>query len=128
MVVGGVPEASDDHPARVVAMGLDMLDAVAAIAREMDRPLDLRIGVHTGPVVAGVIGTTKFSYDLWGDTVNVASRLESHGLRGRRPDERGDLAAVGRSTAERRGPIELKGRGTLEVYVARRRGDAARPV
>ena len=82
MVVGGVPEACDDHPARVVALGLDMLDAVAALAREMDRPLDLRIGVHTGPVVAGVIGTTKFSYDLWGDTVNVASRLESHGIAG----------------------------------------------
>ena len=59
MVVGGVPEASTDHPARVVAMGLEMLGAVASIARETGRPLDVRIGVHTGPVVAGVIGTTK---------------------------------------------------------------------
>ena len=82
MVVGGVPEVCADHPARVVAMGLDMLEAVATLAREMDRSLDLRVGVHTGPVVAGVIGTTKFIYDLWGDTVNVASRLESHGMAG----------------------------------------------
>ena len=96
MVVGGVPEVCTDHPARVVAMGLDMLEAVASLAREMDRPLDLRIGVHTGPVVAGVIGTTKFIYDLWGDTVNVASRLESHGHGGRGADERGNLAALGR--------------------------------
>ena len=83
MVVGGVPEACTDHPSRVVAMALEMLDAVATLGREMDRSLDLRIGVHTGPVVAGVIGTTKFIYDLWGDTVNVASRLESQGLAAR---------------------------------------------
>src|SRR4029077_21237889 len=65
MVVGGVPEVSADHPARVVAMGLDMLRTVEKIADETGRQLDLRVGVHTGPVVAGVIGTTKFSYDLW---------------------------------------------------------------
>jgi class 3 adenylate cyclase len=126
MVVGGVPKVSGDHPARVVAMGLDMLRAVATIADEMGRPLDLRVGVHTGPVVAGVIGTTKFSYDLWGDTVNIASRLESHGLAGALQMSEATWLRSGRVSAERRGPIELKGRGTLEVYIVRR-ADESRP-
>ncbi len=120
MVVGGVPEVCADHPARVVAMGLDMLEAVATLAREMDRPLDLRVGVHTGPVVAGVIGTTKFIYDLWGDTVNVASRLESHGLAGAVQMSEATWLRSDGVTAERRGPIELKGRGTVVAYVAHR--------
>ncbi len=120
MVVGGVPEACTDHPARVVAMGLDMLEAVATLAREMDRPLDLRVGIHTGPVVAGVIGTTKFIYDLWGDTVNVASRLESHGMAGAVQMSEATWLRSDGVTAERRGPIELKGRGTVVAYVARR--------
>jgi class 3 adenylate cyclase len=123
MVVGGVPDRSTDHPARVVAMGLDMLRAVATIAHETGRQLDLRVGVHTGPVVAGVIGTTKFSYDLWGDTVNVASRLESHGLAGALQMSEATWSRSGRVPAEHRGPIELKGRGTLDVYVVRRADD-----
>ena len=76
-------------------MALDMLDAVTRLGRELDRPLDLRIGVHSGPVVAGVIGTSKFIYDLWGDTVNVASQLNPKGW-GRGADERGHVAALGR--------------------------------
>ncbi len=120
MVVGGVPAVCTDHPARVVAMALDMLEAVATLGREMDRALDLRIGVHTGPVVAGVIGTTKFIYDLWGDTVNIASRLESQGLAGAVQMSEATWLRSGGVPAERRGPIELKGRGTLVVYVAHR--------
>jgi adenylate cyclase len=127
MVVGGVPEVCTDHPARVVAMALDMLEAVATLGREMDRPLDLRIGVHSGPVVAGVIGTTKFIYDLWGDTVNVASRLESQGLAGAVQMSEATWLRSGGVTAERRGPIELKGRGTMVVYVAHRPGSALGP-
>lgn len=120
MVVGGVPEVCTDHPSRVLAMALDMLDAVATLGREMDRALDLRIGVHTGPVVAGVIGTTKFIYDLWGDTVNVASRLESQGLAGAVQMSEATWLRSGGVAAERRGPIELRGRGTLVAYVAHR--------
>jgi class 3 adenylate cyclase len=127
MVVGGVPEVCTDHPARVVAMGLDMLEAVATLAREMDRPLDLRVGVHTGPVVAGVIGTTKFIYDLWGDTVNVASRLESHGMAGAVQMSEATWLRSDGVTAERRGPIELKGRGTVVAYVARRPAGVVAP-
>jgi adenylate cyclase len=122
MVAGGVPEVCTDHPARVVAMALDMLDAVATLGRELNRPLDLRIGVHTGPVVAGVIGTSKFIYDLWGDTVNVASRLESQGVAGAVQMSEATWLRAGGVAVERRGPIELKGRGTVVAYLAHRTG------
>jgi adenylate cyclase len=122
MAVGGVPDISVDHPGRVVAMGLDMLEAVAELSREVGRPLDVRIGVHTGPLVAGVIGTRKFIYDLWGDTVNVASRLESHGVIGAVQMSEATWSRVrGSVDARPRGPIELKGRGTVEAFVAQRR-------
>jgi class 3 adenylate cyclase len=127
MVVGGLPDVSTDHPERVVAMGLDMLDAAASLARELDRPIDLRIGVHTGPVVAGVIGTRKFIYDLWGDTVNVASRLESQGVVGAVQMSEATWSRLGTVAdaigAEPRGSIELKGRGTVTAYLARRHGN-----
>ena len=101
-------------------MALDMLEAVSALARALDRPVDVRIGVHTGPVVAGVIGTSKFIYDLWGDTVNVASRLEFHGLPGAVQMSEATWLRSGGVIAERRGPIELKGRGTVVAFVAHR--------
>ncbi len=123
MAVGGVPDVCTDHPGRVVAMGLDMLDAAASVAAEVGRPLDLRIGVHTGPLVAGVIGTHKFIYDLWGDTVNVASRLESNGVIGAvQMSEVTGLRLDGAVEADRRGPVELKGRGPMTAYVAHRHG------
>jgi class 3 adenylate cyclase len=122
MVVGGLPVPSDDHPVRVVAMGLDMLDAVASLAVEVGRPLDLRIGIHSGPLVAGVIGTRKFSYDLWGDTVNIASRLESQGVVGAVQVSEATWSRVRAIVdAQPRGPIELKGRGTVEAFVVERR-------
>jgi class 3 adenylate cyclase len=122
MVVGGVPDVCDDHPQRVVAMGLDMLDAVANLAHEVDRPLDVRIGVHTGPLVAGVIGTRKFIYDLWGDTVNVASRLESHGVPGAVQMSDVTWSRVQDAVDCRpRGLVELKGAGTVSAYLAGRR-------
>jgi adenylate cyclase len=122
MVVGGVPQVSTDHPRRVVAMGLDMLDAVDRVAAGVGSPLGLRVGVHTGPLVAGVIGRRKFVYDLWGDTVNVASRLESHGISGSVQMSEATWSRV-RDTvdARPRGPIELKGRGTVSAYIADRR-------
>ena len=126
MVVGGIPEPSADHPARVVAFGLDLLDATALIATEMSLPLDLRIGVHTGPVVAGVVGTRKFSYDLWGDTVNVASRLESFGVAGAlQISESTWLRVRDAFEAELRGPVELKGKGAVTTFLVRRRTSAA---
>jgi class 3 adenylate cyclase len=118
MVVGGVPETSSDHPVRVVSMGLDMLEAVAELARETGWRLDLRVGVHTGQVVAGVIGTRKFSYDLWGDAVNVASRLESQGIAGVIQISDATWARIaGTIDARPRGTIELKGRGSVTTFL-----------
>jgi class 3 adenylate cyclase len=82
MVVGGVPAPRADHARAIVAMALEMRAAIAARTVADGTRLALRIGIHTGPVVAGVIGKRKFIYDLWGDTVNLASRMESHGVEG----------------------------------------------
>src|SRR5207247_8329837 len=77
MVAAGLPAPSTDHAWAVVELALDMQAALARQASPSGEPLQMRIGIHTGPVVAGVIGTKKFSYDLWGEIVHVASRLES---------------------------------------------------
>ena len=126
MVVGGVPEPSPDHPARVVGFGLDLFDFVAQVAADLGLPLALRIGIHTGPVVAGVVGTHKFSYDLWGDTVNVASRLESQGVAGSlHISETTWLRVRELVQATSRGPMDLKGRGSMSTFLVSR-GSVAR--
>ncbi len=80
LVVGGLTEPRPDHPVAVAEMGLEMLEALADFNRERGTQLQLRLGLHTGAVVAGVIGHQKFAYDLWGATVNLASRLQTSGL------------------------------------------------
>ena len=79
MLAGGIPESSDNHAESVVEMALDMLEALPKIKIESQQPLQIRIGINSGNVSAGVIGKKKFIYDLWGDTVNVASRMETYG-------------------------------------------------
>jgi class 3 adenylate cyclase len=116
MVAGGLPEPLDDHAARVVDLGLAMID----VARQESRPsaeLRIRVGVHSGPVIGGVIGHRKFTFDIWGETVNIASRLESQGIPGRVHIS----AVTWRNVedlfeAEPRGPIDLRGYGPMETY------------
>ncbi|NJM44976.1 MAG: adenylate/guanylate cyclase domain-containing protein [Alkalinema sp. RU_4_3] len=83
MVAGGVPKPKVDHAIEMVRLGVRMLRCVERFSQEYDYDLNLRIGIHSGSVVAGVIGRRKYLYDLWGDTVNTASRMESHGTPGR---------------------------------------------
>ncbi|NEQ23092.1 MAG: PAS domain S-box protein [Microcoleus sp. SIO2G3] len=118
MVVGGVPKPQGNHAQAIAEMALDMQNAIANFHTESGKVLSLRIGINTGPVVAGIIGIKKFSYDLWGDVVNVASRMESHGLAGK--------IQVTTSTYERlknqylfhkRGVIPVKGKGEMTTYL-----------
>jgi adenylate cyclase len=126
MVVAGVPVAKADHAVSIAAMALDMLDAIAAYTARTQVELAIRIGIHAGPVVAGVIGKNKFIYDLWGDTVNTASRMESHGLPGRVHITEAVRALLGdRFEIEDRGPIDVKGKGMMTTYLLVRRRPAA---
>jgi adenylate cyclase len=113
MVVGGLPEQRPDHAEAVAEMALAMLEEVAARSDPSGQPLQVRIGIDAGPVVAGVIGTSRFSYDLWGDTVNPASRMESHGVPGCiQVTGRTDRRLCDRYRLQRRGPIPSRARAT----------------
>jgi class 3 adenylate cyclase len=118
MVVGGLPFPREDHAAAVADMALDMLKEIANFRSHHHQPFTMRIGFHTGPVVAGVIGTKKFIYDLWGDTVNVASRMESHGLPGHiQVTETTYQVLQHEYLFKQRGQVEIKGRGQMITYL-----------
>jgi class 3 adenylate cyclase len=117
MVVGGVPLPMEDQTEAVVALGLDLLVAIDRVSESLPEPLGIRVGVHTGPAVAGVIGESKFAYDIWGDTVNVASRMESHGEPGRVHISAAARARLGEGfDVEDRGEIQIKGKGAMSTY------------
>jgi len=120
MIAGGVLEPRRDHAEAMAEIALAMHDAAADTSRTLgmlSAPLQLRIGLHTGPLVAGVIGTQKFVYDVWGDTVNTASRMEKYGA----PD-RVHVSAATRGRLgdkfrfEARDQLEVKGKGTMETF------------
>jgi adenylate cyclase len=118
MVAAGLPHARPDHARAMADMALDMHAAVRRVVARVGLDLSIRIGMESGPVVAGVIGHHKFAYDLWGDTVNTASRLESHGLPGRTQVGEAAYALLSdRYAFEDRGHIELKGKGLRRVYL-----------
>ena len=126
MLAGGLLEPRSDHVAAVADIGLAMLESVDLAGREFDEALQIRIGIHTGPVVAGVIGTQKFIYDIWGETVNTASRLESHGLPGRIAVSAETYRRLHQSYEfEPRGIINLRGSGPVESWFLQRRSRAA---
>ena len=121
MVAGGLPEPRKDHAALVVDLGLAMID-VAADERRNGTDIRLRVGVHSGPVVGGVIGDRKFAFDIWGDTVNVASRLESQGLPGRVHVSEATWRSLGDGfVGQSRGSSHLRGYGSMETYTVVRR-------
>jgi adenylate cyclase len=118
MVAAGVPLPRPDHIEAIVEMALQMRRRTEPMRTPSGRPLRLRIGVHTGPVVAGVIGTSKFAYDLWGHTVNVASRMESTGVAGAiQVTEAVRAHFDGKYCFQRRGTFEVKGMGQLTTYL-----------
>jgi len=117
MAVCGLPEPCADHTERMVTMAVRMMEIAREFSESRGTPVRLRIGINRGPVVAGVVGRNKFIYDLWGDAVNLASRMESHGL----PDTIQVTRSVieklqGRYPFEPRGTIEVKGKGAIETW------------
>lgn len=117
MAVAGVPHPAADDPARLARMALRMQRTADATASEFGVPLRLRIGIAIGPVMAGVIGTERFSYDVWGDAVNLAARLEGNGEAGKIQVSQGFRDALaGDFTFERRGATEIKGVGVEDTW------------
>lgn len=117
MVVSGLPMPRQDHALAIADMALDMQQELAKFNVENNQNFQIRIGINTGPVVAGVIGLKKFIYDLWGDTVNIASRMESHGIPGsiQVTCETYELLKNHYNFVER-GIIHVKGRGDMKTY------------
>ncbi len=123
MLVGGLPHRRPDHAEAIANFALALHEIMAGRQTPAGCPLEFRIGIHTGQVVAGVIGQRKFAYDLWGDTVNTASRMQSHGIAGATHVSmavRDRLCAS--HTFTERGEIAIKGKGTLTTFLLTGRG------
>jgi adenylate cyclase len=125
MVAAGVPSPRPDHARALALMALDMLAAMRSVDDVGHLGLELRVGINSGPVVAGVIGRKRFLYDLWGDAVNTASRMESHGTPGRIQITRATKGLLeDEFVCEPRGTITVKGKGEMEAwYLIGRRAD-----
>jgi len=117
MAVSGAPEPRADHAEVIARLARGFLDALQQIREETGLDLDVRVGIHTGPVIAGVIGSTRFSYDVWGDTVNTASRMESSGEAGRIQITAATREALDENfVCHPRGEVEVKGKGLLSTW------------
>lgn len=117
MVAGGIPKARADHVEAIADMALDMITTTKRLSLETNETLEVRIGVHTGPAIAGVIGVRKFAYDVWGHTVNMAARMEAHSVSGRiHVTQSVRDALADRYAFEARGLIDVKGVGLVETW------------
>ena len=126
MAVAGAPTRRDDHAEAIARMALSMLAVMRGPIADRYPGLQIRIGISSGPAVAGVVGRRKFQYDLWSDAVNTASRMESHGV----ADEIQVSAATKRRLEggfdlERRGVIDVKGKGSMETWFLRGEKESA---
>ena len=126
MVVGGLPYPCDHHVSLIAEMALEMQNEVTQFNDRNHTQINIRIGINTGPVVAGVIGKKKFIYDLWGDAVNTASRMESHGIAGEiQVTEEVYETLKNQFTFEDRGWIGIKGKGKMKTYLLKGRKPAS---
>lgn len=117
MAAAGLPVPSPDHAPAIARMALAMRDALVDYNKRIHADLQIRIRIHSGPVVAGVIGRKKFIYDLWGDAVNTAARMESHGVAGKIPVTQATYEPLRHEfLLEPRGVIDVKGKGPMQVY------------
>ena len=126
MVVSGVPQPRPDHVQAIACLALDMADAVADLKDPQGRAVPLRMGLASGPVVAGVVGARKFFYDVWGDAVNVAARMESTDVEGRIQVPQSVYERLKEEyVLEERGDVDIKGKGLMHTWylVGRRTGD-----
>ena len=124
MVAAGVPFPRDDHASALTHLALDMKAHFEDLAPVHGHHVDFRIGINSGPVVGGVIGTHKFQYDIWGDTVNTAARMESHGVPGRIHVSTATHDLIGDEfICEPRGAIDVKGKGAMETWFVERPSD-----
>jgi adenylate cyclase len=120
MVAGGVPKPDSEHASKVARMAIVMMRYISELPIIDRTPLNMRIGIHSGPAVAGVIGKKKFVYDLWGDAVNTAGRMESHGQAGKIQISAATARLLqGEFDIESRGFISIKGKGDLETFTLR---------
>lgn len=122
MVAGGIPIKKENHAEAIMEMAIEIQSELEQFNLENNQLITIRVGIHTGPVVAGVIGTKKFSYDVWGDTVNTASRMESHGVSGQTQVSQQvyELLKEKYQFTER-GNIDIKGKGQLKAYLLKGR-------
>ncbi len=129
MVVGGLPKPTQNHAEAIAEMALAMRAEIISFNALYEQNVDLRIGINTGPVVAGVIGEKKFIYDLWGDTVNVASRMESHGIPGEIQVTEATHACLRDAYfMEPRGLVTVKGKGEIATFWLKGRREVLQPL
>jgi len=121
MAVAGLPEPCNDHAHAIARLALAMRGVVGEVSKRHSEDLKIRIGIHTGNAVAGVIGMHKFAYDIWGDAVNTASAMESHGIPNEIQVSHASFIRLAKDFVfEPRGGVEIKGKGQMETYLLRR--------